>query len=106
MKDFINISNVVFDVKLKKALIDGGQIIYSRFGRFEVTFLIRLPKDKYYKEEIREFEYLLFQLLDGITTYHAISFNGSKKEVIKKVNNEHVESEFDQRRAWELKHEE
>ena len=97
---------IEWDDSLKKYLLQGAQIISYWEGRYECTILIRLPKDNWYlwgdAGDIK-FEYIAFQLLDGKIMYHAVSHNGSKREVIKRVAQNHYEDEFMSKRIAEKK---
>ena len=83
-----------FNNELQAALIKGAIIVNSYFGQYQESVLIRYPKGQWYEGK---FEYGLFQshwLSSEPSWRLATSYNGTKREVVKRSTDSHFEDEY------------
>jgi hypothetical protein len=83
-----------FSKELQKDLLNGAVVVYSRDTELLSTVLVRLPKDKFELAGVNNlmFEYKQYQQeinTEMLLTSHR---NGSKRDVIKRTAEDHVET--------------
>jgi len=95
---------ITFCKELQDDLLKGATIIWKSNFSVLCTILIRLPKGKFEKvEDGREFEYKQYQQQIGESMYHAVHRNGTKREAIKRTEEDHSETSYEIRCAIKRK---
>lgn len=84
---------------LQNDLLKGALIVSSHKCKYLSSILVRLPKGKFYKDsgDEREFEYKEYNqefLENSIEMYHAVSRNGTIREVKKIISKEYYADRF------------
>ena len=93
-------NKITFCKELQDELLNGAIIIWSSTYSVLCTILVRLPKGQFEKSgDDREFEYKQYHQEQGNTMYHAVYRNGTKREAIKRTEEDHSETSYEIRCA-------
>ena len=95
---------ITFCKELQDDLLKGATIIWKSRYSVLCTILVRLPKGEFEKvTDGIEFEYKQYQQEEGEKMYHATYRNGTKREAIKRTDEDHSETSFCIRSARKTK---
>lgn len=104
--------NVEVNDEFVAAIIRGGTVISYRVQPKDPVYrdlgyvLVRMPKDKYIKEQSNYgddvlFEYVQFNYHNG-KTYAGTFRNGTKRQVIKACETEYFDKQYHKRRRYDM----
>ena len=83
-----------FSKELQKDLLNGAVVVFSRDTELLSTVLVRLPKDRFEYAGVNDllFEYKQYQQEKNEEMSLVSHRNGTKKDVIKRTLEDHVET--------------